>query len=91
MEINVRKEFKKEGVPTNQTRNQRLIRNLIYLTHAQPNISQYVSLLSQFTSDPIEDHMNGVISFLRFLKMTPRTDLIFKKNSKKKLKLYAKC
>jgi hypothetical protein len=35
---------------------QKLVDNIIYFTHSQPNISFVVSLVSRFMQDPIEIH-----------------------------------
>ena len=38
--------------PTNKGRYQKLVRNLIYLSHTRPNIAYAVNLVRQFMPDP---------------------------------------
>lgn len=66
-------------------RYQRLVGILIYLAHTRPNIGFYVSMVSRFMNNPSETHMEAVFRILRYLKATPGTGLLFKKNSNREI------
>jgi len=70
-----------DQTPTNKGRYQRLVGKLIYLSHTRPDIAYAVSVVSQFTHNPSEDHMDVVVRILRYLKASPRKELMFSKNS----------
>jgi len=53
-------------------RYQRLVGKLIYLSHARPDITYAVNVISQFMHDPRKLHMDVVERILRYLKSTPR-------------------
>ena len=77
-----------KGVPIDKRRFEHLVGRLIYLTHAQPDIGFAVSVVSQFINHPMEEHMEAVHQILKYLKMTPRKGLLFKKNGCKDIVLY---
>ena len=66
--------------PTDKGRYQRLVGNLIYLSHTRPDIAYAVSVVSQFMHCPSEKHMETVIWILRYLKSSPGKGLMFYKN-----------
>ncbi|KAF5776249.1 putative RNA-directed DNA polymerase [Helianthus annuus] len=49
----------------------RLIGRLLYLQATRPDIAYSVNLLSQFVSDPREDHLFAAHRILRYLKSSP--------------------
>ena len=61
-------------------RYQRLVRQLIYLSHTRPEIDFVVSAVSWFMSNPTEDHMEAVNRNLRYLKMNSSKGLSYKKS-----------
>ncbi|GAU29493.1 hypothetical protein TSUD_360380 [Trifolium subterraneum] len=64
----------------------RLIGRLLYLTHSRPEISYAVSKLSQFLSDPTNEHMLAGLHVLKYLKNNPGKGLFFSSNSTLQLK-----
>lgn len=58
----------KEGNSVEQRRYQRLVGELIYLSHTRPDISFVVSLVSQFMHSPMEEHQEDVYKIRRYLK-----------------------
>ena len=65
----------KEGNSVEQRRYQRLVGELIYLSHTRPDISFVVSLVSQFMHSPKKEHQEAVYKILRYLKNSPRRGL----------------
>ena len=64
-------------------RYQRLVGKLIYLSHTHLDIGFSMSMVSQFMNNPTEEHKTTVNKILRYLKMTPRKGLFFKKTTKR--------
>lgn len=62
------------------TQYKRLIGQLIYLTTTHPDISFVVQQLSQFVSDPTENHYKVVIRILQYLKYNPAHGLFYPSN-----------
>ena len=54
----------KEGDLVNTTPYQKLMGKLIYLSHTQPYIAFFVSLVSQFMHSPYEKHLEAVYRIL---------------------------
>lgn len=52
---------------------------LIYLSHAQPDLTFSVSVVSQFMNKPDQEHLEGVYRILHFLKMTMGKGIFFGK------------
>jgi hypothetical protein len=67
--------------PTNQSRYQRLVGRLIYLSHTRPDVAYAVSVVSQFMHNPSESHMEAVLRILRYLKSSPGKGLMFSKHN----------
>jgi Reverse transcriptase (RNA-dependent DNA polymerase) len=71
-----------EGEPLeNENQYQRLVGKLIYLTVTRPDISFAVSQVSQFMHAPKTIHMEAVNKILRYLKKTPRKEILMKNNN----------
>lgn len=64
-------------VDANQYR--RLIGRLLYLQATRPDIAYSVNMLSQFVSDPRQEHLNAAHRILRYLKATPGQGIFFPK------------
>lgn len=77
------------SVPVNRGRYQRLVGRLIYLSHTRPDIGFAVSAVSQFMHNPTEEHMDAVFRILKYLKMTPRKGLFFKKSEYRNIEIYS--
>ena len=77
------------SAPVDKGRYQRLVGKLIYLSHTRPDISFSVSVVSQFMNNPTEEHMNAVYRILRYLKMTPRKGLYFKKTTNRDIEMFS--
>nr|XP_043611887.1 uncharacterized mitochondrial protein AtMg00810-like [Erigeron canadensis] len=58
----------------------RLVGRLLYLQATRPDLAYAVNILSQFVSDPREDHMNAAIRVLRYLKSTLGQGIFIPKN-----------
>ena len=54
----------KEGDMVNTTRYQKLVGNLIYLSHTRPDIAFVVGLVSQFMHSPYKKHLEAVYRIL---------------------------
>ena len=70
-----------DQIPANKERYQRLVGNLIYLSHTRLDIAYTVSVVSQFMHYPSEDHMDVVIQILHYLKSSPGKRFMFSKNN----------
>lgn len=71
---------KEDLLPVDADRYKRIVGKLIYLSHTQPNISFVVGMVSRFTNDPREKHMQAVYRILKYLKMTPGRGIFFAKS-----------
>ncbi|KAA0035576.1 reverse transcriptase [Cucumis melo var. makuwa] len=72
IEFNCKLENSDDQAPVDKEQYQRLVGNLIYLSHTRLDISFAVSVVSQFMQAPYEKHMEAVKRILRYLKNTPR-------------------
>ena len=77
-----------DQVPVDKEHYQRLMSKLIYLSHARPDISFVVSVVSQFMQAPYEKHMKIVNRILRYLKSPPSKEPMFRKTDKKTIEAY---
>jgi hypothetical protein len=48
-------------IPAEKSRYQRLVGRLMYLAHIRPDLAYALSIISQFTHNPIEQHLNAVM------------------------------
>jgi Reverse transcriptase (RNA-dependent DNA polymerase) len=55
------------GESVNKERYQRLVGQLIYLSHTRPDISFAVSVVSRYMHDPRKGHMDAVYQILRYM------------------------
>ncbi|GMI74986.1 cysteine-rich RLK (RECEPTOR-like protein kinase) 8 [Hibiscus trionum] len=67
---------------------QRLVGKLIYLSLTRPDISFPVNVISQYMTDPRQEHMDAAKRILRYLKGTPGHGLFFKKSEDRTVKIY---
>ena len=68
------------GEKVDRERYQRLVGQLIYLTHTHLDISFVVSVVSRYMHDPRNDHMDTMYQILTYLKGAPGKGLIFRKH-----------
>ena len=59
-----------DSAQTNDKQYRRIISRLLYLQATRPDIAYFLNILSQFVSDPCEEHMKAVSRILRCLKST---------------------
>ncbi|XP_042022925.1 secreted RxLR effector protein 161-like [Salvia splendens] len=62
---------------THQTRYQRLVGKLIYLSHTRPDIAYAVGVVSQFMHKPQADHWEAALRIVRYLKGTTGYEILF--------------
>lgn len=70
---------KKDNEMVGKGKYQRPVKKLMYLSHTRLNINFSVSVISQFMNNPTKKNMEVVHRILRYLKITPRNGLYFKK------------
>lgn len=70
MEQNLRLDKGGEHKPVDANMYRRLVGRLLYLQATRPDITYVVSVLSQFVSDPRQNHWEAVVRVLRYLKAT---------------------
>jgi hypothetical protein len=63
------------------TQYRRLIGQLLYLTTTRPDISFAVQQLSQFVSQPTDNHFKAAMRILQYLKLNPAQGLFYPSNS----------
>lgn len=68
---------------------QRLVEQLIYLSHTRPDIGFAISVVSQFMNETTEEHMEAINRILRYLKMTPGKGLYFGKTTRRDIEVFA--
>ncbi|KAJ7981716.1 Retrovirus-related Pol polyprotein from transposon TNT 1-94 [Quillaja saponaria] len=88
MEQTAKSNVNGDSAVVDKGRYQRLVGRLLYLSHTRPDISDSISVLSQFMNNPREEHLNRVYRMLRYLKMAPGGSLYFKKNKDRDLKIF---
>ena len=81
--------LKEDSPPVDTGRYQRLVGKLIYLFHTRPDIGFPVSIVSQFTNKPNEEHLKVVYRILRYLKMIPGKGIFFKKGMNKDIEVHS--
>ncbi|KAJ0458377.1 putative RNA-directed DNA polymerase [Helianthus annuus] len=67
----------------------RLIGRLLYLQATRPDIAYSVNTLSQFVSDPRQNHMDALSRILRYLKATPGQGILLPKGGGTNLVAYS--
>ncbi|KAJ9556664.1 hypothetical protein OSB04_011278 [Centaurea solstitialis] len=67
----------------------RLIGRLLYLQATRPDIAYSVNPLSQFVSDPRQNHMDALSRILRYLKATPGQGILLPKEGGTSLVAYS--
>lgn len=67
---------------------QRLIAKLIYLKHAQLNISFTMGLLSQFMQSPRKSHIEATFKLLAYIKGIVGYGIVYHRGKKLELKAY---
>ena len=72
-----------DQVPADKERYQRLVR-LMYFAHTILDLAYALSVVSQFMHNPGEQHMNFVMRILRYVKSTPKKEILFSKNGDRK-------
>lgn len=77
-----------ESPPAEKDRYQRLVGELIYLSHIRLDIGFAVSLASRYRSTPTESNMKMEDRILQYLKGTVGQVLHFKKNSNRGIEVY---
>ena len=87
MDCTVTLKIKDNSTPVDKGQYQRLVGRLIYFSHTRPDIDFLVSVVSWFMNSPTEKHLEAVYRILRYLKMTPRKGLFFKKNLDRKIEV----
>ena len=88
IEFNVKLEDTCNKVSINRETYQRLMENVIYLSHTRHDILYVVISVSQFMQTPYEEHMETVSKILRYLKATPIKRWRFKKTDKRCIETY---
>ncbi|RVW93977.1 Retrovirus-related Pol polyprotein from transposon RE1 [Vitis vinifera] len=87
MDYTVTLKIKDNSTLVDKGQYQRLVGKLIYFSHARPEIDFLASVVSRFMNSPMEKHLEAVYRILRYLKMTPRKGLFFKKNLDRKIEV----
>jgi hypothetical protein len=88
VEVNVKQGEDNKRPLVDKGRYQRLVGQLIYLSHICPDIAYTVSVVSQFMHSPPEPHIEAVYYILRYLKSSPSKGLLFSRHSHLKIEAY---
>ena len=88
MQVNHDLKFEEGANLADKERYQRLIGKLIYLSHTRPDIAYTVGVISQFTHQPQEDHMEAAMRIVRYSKGTPRSGIMFQKHGHLNIEAY---
>ncbi|XP_043697021.1 mediator of RNA polymerase II transcription subunit 33A-like [Telopea speciosissima] len=78
----------KEGDPVDKGTYQRLLERLIYLSHARPDITFAVSVVSQYMHDPYSSHMEAAYRILKYLKSSPGKGILYSPHSNPQIEAY---
>jgi len=78
-----------ENPKVEKTQYQKLVGKLMYLSHTRPDIAYAVSVVSQFTHDSRERHLQALNRIFQYLKVSPGKALLFKKGENLSMKIYA--
>nr|GEW54283.1 putative reverse transcriptase, RNA-dependent DNA polymerase, Gag-polypeptide of LTR copia-type [Tanacetum cinerariifolium] len=65
-----------EEAQVDTTQYRRLVGRLLYLQATRPDVTYAVNFLSQFVSDPRQNHLEAAKRVLRYLKGTPRQGIL---------------
>ena len=79
----------KGSAPVDKGRYQRLVEKLVYLSHTRLDITFSVNIISQFMNNPVKEHMKMVYHILRYLKITPRKGVYFKRTQKRNIEIFS--
>lgn len=88
MDPNIKLSDQSTSTPVDKGRYQRLVRKLIYLAHTRPDLAFPVSMVSRFMHAPCEEHLDGVLRILKYLKGCPRIGLFFKRGESGEIEAY---
>ncbi|KAF5763047.1 putative RNA-directed DNA polymerase [Helianthus annuus] len=88
MEQNVKLEDDSEDIRVDANMYKWLVGRLLYLQATRPDLTYWVNVLSQFVSDPRQNHLDAAMRVLRYLKATPGQGILFPKNGGTKLVTY---
>ncbi|XP_042753221.1 secreted RxLR effector protein 161-like [Lactuca sativa] len=88
MEQNLKLDKNEEEEKVDVGKYRRLVGRLLYLQATRPDISYSVNVLSQFVSNPRQNHMNAVTRVLRYLKATPGQGILIPRQGGLKLVSY---
>ncbi|KAK9048060.1 hypothetical protein SSX86_032977 [Deinandra increscens subsp. villosa] len=79
MEQNLKLNKGDEEPRVDESQYRRLVGRLLYLQATRPDIAYSVNVLSQFVSDPRQNHMDAATRVLRYLKATPGQGILLPK------------
>lgn len=79
MEQNLKLNKENEEPRVDASKYLRLVGRLLYLQPTSPDLTYVVNVLSQFVSDPRQDHLDAATRILRYLKTTPGQGVLFPK------------
>ena len=77
-----------DGDPVDKGRYQRLVGELIYLSHTRHDIAFAVSVVSQYMLSPCQKHFDVVYRILRYLKKNSGKGLFFGKNEDRRVEVF---
>ena len=80
IKVNQNLSINPDKIPTNKERYQKLVGELIYLTHFRLDISYAVSMVSQFMHNLSNQHMSAVKHILAYLKSSLGKRILFSKH-----------
>nr|GEX33976.1 hypothetical protein [Tanacetum cinerariifolium] len=79
---------KGEGARVDATQYRRLVGRLLYLQATRPDVTYAVNVLSQFVSDPRQNHLEAVKRVLRYLKGTSEQRILLPREGPTTLTAY---
>nr|GEU55908.1 putative reverse transcriptase domain-containing protein [Tanacetum cinerariifolium] len=80
MMVNQKLFMEKKAKLADRNMYQRLVGNLIYLSHTRPDIAHAVGVVSRFMHQPQVAHMNAALRIVRYLKGTAGHRVLFRSN-----------